>query len=234
MTALGSSPEPFSPAAPDSLHRTPAPHPAPVPAPERRVLFVHDTLVRRVRPWVAGVQCLLTVGVSGAVRHYRLNDELRRFGRARGAMPFPFIPCTPWMALATWLLGGLLWACGAALVVMTLWPLVVDLDPDLEMIPSFASSVLLFAPFWLTTLHTARRIRTAQRLVGVDPDRLVEPIRAALIACLCPALYTWLAQRHADRVWRTWATAQPGAPLGPAHLPAATLGWNPHAWRPLP
>jgi len=71
------------------------------------------------------------------------------------------------------------------------------------------SVVLLLAPLWLTTLHTARSVRPAQHMTGVERG-LVNPYTVAVASCVLPPLGTALMVHALNRAWREWRDT-PGA-----------------------
>ena len=171
-----------------------------------RVLRAGDVDVRLRSPIAAALWCTLTLGVVGAVQHNRVNDELRRFGRPRGAMPFAFIPVNVGAATLTWVGGLLLWFIVAGTLIAWLVALATgDTVLTPEDISSVAGLALALAPLWLTGLHTMRRIRRAQFLVGVDQPS-ANPWRGAAMTALLPPLGSWNSQRELNRAW---AVGQP-------------------------
>jgi hypothetical protein len=167
----------------------------------------YDTQVVLRSPAWAAAWCLLTVGVSGAVRHGRINGELARFGRARGRMPFAFIASAPARAVLAWVVGIIAWLLVVAAAV-TYAGSVVDGSHTLatDDLTSAAGLGLLLVPLWLTARHTAQRIATASHLVGVVPDPRF-PLRAAIATVLFPPAGTWSLQRAINRTWATWRRA---------------------------
>ena len=166
-------------------------------------ILAHDVFVRPRSPFGAAVSSIFTVGITGAVNHHRVATELRRFGRVRGRMPFPFLVVEPGRSTLGWIAGVLAWA----LVVFSLAAYVIDfLDgrtPRTGDITTLFSLALLLTPLLLVTTGTLRRIRTAQHLAGIDgpwPD----PLRGALLAIAFPPLGTWYVQRQLNRVWAAY------------------------------
>lgn len=167
-------------------------------------MLAHDTSVRVRSPWLAAVLCVVTLGVVGAVRHGKVNGELRRFGRARGAMTFPFIRASPGVSVVAWVLG----LVGYVVVIATIVGYVQrvasgrhDFDPG--DISSLSFVLLLLTPLWLTALHTARRIRTAQHLVGIVPPPTMTWWVTALTVVF-PPIGTWRMQLEVNRAWNVW------------------------------
>lgn len=180
-------------------------------APIRRgEVLVHDATVRPRSPGWSALWCLVSFGIAGAVRHGRINAELARVGRARGTMPFPFVRVDPPTAVLAWLGGLLIWCFVAASVVQYVLELFDGYDPVAADITTFTGQALLLAPMWITQLHTGRRLRTVQHLVGVHPVTL-QPWHLALAGVTVPPVATWLAQRAANRAWREWRIG-PGRP----------------------
>ncbi|MBC7460901.1 MAG: hypothetical protein H7287_06030 [Thermoleophilia bacterium] len=172
--------------------------------PPRSSVRVHDTDVVPRSPVAAALLCIITLGVTGAVRHGKLNGELRRLGRARGSMTFPFIRSTPALSVLTWILGLLLWAVVVFSLVTFVRELVVDRrDFRPGDITSVAGTLIFLAPLWLTSLHTGQRIRTAQHLLGITP-RASMPLRLAAAAVVFPPLGLWRQQREPNRAYATW------------------------------
>ncbi|MCW2923262.1 MAG: hypothetical protein JWM98_666 [Thermoleophilia bacterium] len=170
----------------------------------KRTVLVHDTPVTVRRPWLAGTACLLTAGIAGAVHHHRMTRDLARFGRARGAMPFAFIPVTPGASTLAWVAGLLGWFGFVALVAaIAVQAARGAYDASSEDITTFASLLVLLAPAWIVAARTSRRITTARHLVGV-PGSSPSPIVAAVIAALLPPLGSWHAQRQLNRAWEQW------------------------------
>lgn len=175
---------------------------------EIKEFLVFDTTVHCRNPWVSALFSTLTVGISGAVAHSRVNRELAAIGRIRGAMPFPFIKCSPGSATAIWVIGLVCWF-GAAFGVVGL---IVEIHNHQWHMPSSdislaASFSLLLIPLWMTQLHTARRIRTAQHLVGLD-RKLTTPIHAAIVGVIFPPAFNFLSYKALNRAWSLWRGAQ--------------------------
>lgn len=171
-----------------------------------RALLADGVPVRLRRPCVVAALCTLTLGITGAVHHHRINVELGRFGRARGAMPFPFITVNAGAATLTWIGGLLLWLVVVASVAT--WGVALamgDATLAADDVSSLAGLALLLAPLWLTGLHTMRRIRRAQFLVGVEQPT-ANPWRGAAFTALVPPLGSWNAQRELSRAWSVWRT----------------------------
>lgn len=165
---------------------------------------MHDTDVVHRSPVAAALLCILTVGVLGAVRHGKVNGELRRLGRARGSMSFPFIRANPAVSVLAWILGLLLWGLVAYSLFTFVRELVVDRrDFEPGDITTVAGTLIFLAPLWLTSLHTGQRIRTAQHLVGIQPQPTM-PLRIAASSVAFPPLGLWRQQREANRAWTTW------------------------------
>ena len=168
-----------------------------------RTVHAYDVDVPLRRPAVAGLLCLVTFGVWGAIHHFRLSADVQRFGRARGAMPFAFTPVVPGRTTLAWVTGLVSWY----LLVFALIGYGVELaegyEPSPDDVTGFASLVLLLAPLWLVASHTIERIRTVQHMAGVD-GRFPSPGRGALLASLFPPLGSWHAQRQLNRAWREY------------------------------
>ncbi|MCW2962449.1 MAG: hypothetical protein JWM25_1560 [Thermoleophilia bacterium] len=175
----------------------------PTPRPPLGALVAFDAAVRPRSPRLVGLACACTLGISGAVRIGRLNGELARFGAARGAMPFPFITVNPAISVLAWLAGGLGWILQVSNIAIYLEALTDGLEPAAADITNFTASLLLLAPLWLTALHTARRIRTAQHLAGA-PEQLGSPFRVALLTCLFPPAGLARLQGELNRAWDPW------------------------------
>lgn len=166
--------------------------------------LVFDTTVRPRRPFVAALWCFLTLGFAGAFTHNRVNSQLQRLGRQRGAMPFPFIPVETGTATLYWVLGILGWLALVLAGVATVQDAINGYTRiDTEVIPAAATLALMVSPLWMTALHTGRRVKTAQYLVGQEAKR-TNPVRLAIAAVLFPPAYTLLLNRAANRMWKTW------------------------------
>lgn len=179
-----------------------------MPGRNRRTIRAYDVDVRMRRPALAAALCLLTGGIWGAIHHYRLSVELRRYGRARGAMPFAFTPVAPGASTVAWIAGLAAWygvVAAASWYLARLWQ--GELEPGAEDITSFVSLALLLAPLWLVAIHTMRRIRTAQHLAGASGP-FPSPVKSALLLAAFPPLGTWNAQRQLNRAWDVYAGAQ--------------------------
>jgi hypothetical protein len=175
-------------------------------AASRSTITVYDTHVRRVSAFRSALWCTLTLGVTGAIRQKRLNDELMRVGRRRGRMPFSYISVTPGTAATAWCFGMLGWFGAVAAIGYTaylMWQ--GEVAPEAEWISAAASLAICLAPLWMTALHTARRVRRAQHLVGV-PNRYVRLDWAPMLAVVFPPLYLWYMQRNVNRAWDEWRT----------------------------
>lgn len=146
---------------------------------------------------------LATGGIWGAVHHFRLSRDVGRYGRARGAMPFPFTPVTPGASTLGWSAGLLSWYLLVFAAVTYARELAGGAAFDSEDVTGFVSLALLLAPLWLVSTHTMRRIRTVQHLAGVDPP-YPSPLRGALLTALFPPLGTWHAQHQLNRAWRVY------------------------------
>ena len=171
-----------------------------------RTVRAHDVDVRLRQPAFHALMCLLTAGIWGAVHHFRMTRDVARFGRARGAMPFPFIPVAPGSSTLAWLAGLGSWyllVASSTAYAFELWD-GASVEPD--DVTGFVSLALLLAPLWLVATHTIRRIRTVQHLAGVDAP-YPSPVRGALLTALFPPLYTWHAQRQLNRAWRVYRDA---------------------------
>jgi hypothetical protein len=165
---------------------------------------VLDTPVRPRSPLAAATWCVLTAGISGAVRIGRLNGDLRRLGRARGAMPFAFIRVHPALSVLAWLMGIMAWVIVLASLIVYVHALVTNTrDASVTDLPSIALLGVLLLPLWLTVFHTGSRISTAQHLVGQLPDPSL-PRTGALLAVTFPPAATWYLQRAANQAWNTW------------------------------
>lgn len=175
-----------------------------VAAPSRMV-HAHDTTVTLRRPLLVGVACLLTLGIAGAVHHHRLSRDLARFGRARGAMPFPFIPVDPGTSTLAWS-GGLLlwWGAVAGLVDFAIDMTTGYNDLGSEDVTLLASLLLLLAPAWIVAARTMMRIRTARHMTG-SSGHMPSPTVAATLAALVPPIGSWQAQRELNRAWAEYA-----------------------------
>ena len=169
----------------------------------RRTVRVHDTDVKLRRPVLAGLLCLLTLGISGAVHHHRMTRDIQRFGRARGTMPFPFIPVQAGASTLGWIAGLLCWWGFVAAVVGFAVAFGDGYDPVAGDITTFASAAALLGPAWIVASHTIRRIRTVRHLVGT-PGTMPSPIVGAALATLLPPIGSWNAQRQLNRAWREW------------------------------
>lgn len=170
----------------------------------KRTVLAHDTFVTPRSPEWAAIGCLLTGGILGAVHQHRTSSTLGRFGRARGRMPFAFIPSNPGVATTWWLVGLLAWYLLIVAVIRYTVGLTNGLDPSAADITTFAMFVLLLAPLWLIAASTIRHVRTAQHLAGVDGP-WPSPTRGALIVAAFPPLGTWYVQRQLNRVWTAYA-----------------------------
>lgn len=157
---------------------------------------VAGALVRRRRPWVLALLWVLTAGISGAVWHLRVNRELRDYGRARGAMPFPFIQVIPAAAFIGYLVGIGMW-----FLVVLVWitELSAGLPDAAAEVSELLSLMLLVASLWLTGRNTAMRVHTAQMLAGVE-QRRIRPLWAAFMVAVFP-VYQVYVQRHLNRTW---------------------------------
>jgi hypothetical protein len=169
----------------------------------RRTILAHDTFVVERSPATAAVLCLLTGGITGAVHHFRITDELRRYGRARGRMPFAFVPVAPGASTLAWVVGLLAWYLVAFSVVAWVVGVIDGTTPSTGDVTTFTSLALLLAPLWLVAANSIRRIRTAQHLAGVEGP-WPSPVRGALLAALFPPLGTWNAQRQLNRAWDSY------------------------------
>ncbi|MCW2949007.1 MAG: hypothetical protein JWN41_20 [Thermoleophilia bacterium] len=180
------------------------------PAHHVRVL---DTHVRPRSPIAAALWCVLTIGISGAVRYGRVNAEMRRLGRARGAMPFAFIRVRPVVSGFAWLFGFGAWV-GAVAALVAYVRSVAYGNHHLAAadITGVAGCALFLVPLWLTVLHTGQRLQTTQHLVGELPRPGLAQ-RLALLAALCPPAGLWRVQHEANRAWQTWS--QRGASTAP-------------------
>lgn len=147
---------------------------------------------------------MLTAGLLGARAHHLASDELRRYGRARGRMPFPFLPVSPGGSTTAWVVGLLGWYLVVLSVVGYAVGLADGYEPSAGDVTAVASLALLLAPMWLVTAHTLRRIRTAQHLAGIDGP-FPSPTRGALLSALLPPLGTWIVQRQLNRVWAAYS-----------------------------
>lgn len=170
----------------------------------RRTILAHDVFVRPRSPLRWAAASLLTGGLVGARAHHLASDELRRYGRPRGRMPFPFLTVSPGASTTAWLLGLLCWYIVALSVVGYAVGLADGYEPSAGDVTAVASLVLLLAPMWLVTAHTLRRVRTAQHLAGVEGP-WPNPTRGAILASLLPPLGTWIVQRQLNRVWRAYS-----------------------------
>lgn len=167
----------------------------------------HDTQVVLRSPGWAAFWCLATVGITGAVRHGRINGELARFGRARGRMPFGFITSSPPRAVLAWVSGIVGWLVVIAASITYVMAVAGDRhDVAADDLTSAAGLALLLVPLWLTARHTAQRIATATHLVGLVPDPRL-PMTAAVATVLFPPAGTWSLQRAINRAWKTWRPA---------------------------
>lgn len=168
-----------------------------------RSVTAHDVRVTMRRPLLGALLCLLTLGIWGAVLHFRLSREVAEFGRARGAMPFAFTPVRPGTSTLGWIAGVLSWYLLAGVAIAYADSILDGHDPAPDDVTLFASLVLLLAPLWLVARHTIARIRTVQHLAGVD-GRFPSPGRGALLTSIFPPLGTWHAQRELNRAWRVY------------------------------
>lgn len=168
-----------------------------------RSVVAHDVPVRIRRPWLAAILCLLTLGIAGAFHHQRMTRDIARFGRARGAMPFPFVPVNPAASTLAWVAGLLAWYVVVASIVGYALAYADGLEPTSDDVTGFTSLALLLAPLWLVANQTARRIRTVQHLAGA-PGRRPSPVRAALLTSLFPPLGTWMTRRELNRAWQVY------------------------------
>jgi hypothetical protein len=168
-----------------------------------RSVLAHDVRVKLRRPTLAGILCLLTFGIWGAVHHFRLTREVARFGRARGAMPFPFTPVNPGTSTLAWVAGLCSWYLLVGAAIAYGFELADGYEPTPDDVTLFASIVLLLAPLWLVASHTIERIRTVQHMAGVD-GRHPSPGRGALLTSIFPPLGTWHAQRELNRAWQVY------------------------------
>ncbi len=168
-----------------------------------RTVRAHDVDVRIRRPVLQGVLCLLTLGVWGAVHHYRLTRDVARFGRARGAMPFAFTPVAAGGSTLGWVLGLIAWYILVFAAIAYGVSLADGYEPAPDDVTAFASLVLLMAPLWLVASHSIERIRTVQHMAGVDGS-YPSPARGALLTSLFPPLGSWHAQRQLNRAWQEY------------------------------
>jgi hypothetical protein len=169
----------------------------------RRTILAHDTFVVARSPAAAAALCLLTGGITGAVHHFRITDELRRYGRARGRMPFPFVPVAPGASTLAWLVGLLAWYLIAFSIAGYVMGVVDGTTPSTGDVTTFTSLALLLAPLLLVAANSIHRIRTVQHLAGVERP-FPSPIRGALLAAVFPPLGTWNTQRQLNRAWDTY------------------------------
>lgn len=165
---------------------------------------VADTELRIVPPLRSALACLLTAGFSGSVTHHSVNAALADIGRVRGRMPFPFIASTPGVAALVWTIGAIGWLVVIAAIIGYSYLFSIDeAELTTDLVSGAAGAGMLLAPLWMTALHTGRRLRTAQHLVGVD-RRWIEPMRAAIVAVVFPPAFTWMERRAANLAWSTW------------------------------
>jgi hypothetical protein len=156
-------------------------------------------------PGRQAVLCAVTLGVSGAIWHYETNRELRDFGAARGRMPFPFIVASPGWSLAAYIGGGLLLALVYLIDAANIFGGdVSSVDDVMTMLTMFS----LAAPIFVTAASTARRIKAAQMLAGVDCPRFPNLVLAPVLALVFPA-YVWYAQRNLNAAWTPYLAASP-------------------------
>lgn len=170
----------------------------------RRTILAHDVFVRTRGPVRWAIGTAVTGGLLGARAHHLASDELRRYGRARGRMPFPFLPVSPAASTAAWVVGLLGWYVVLASTLGYAVGLAEGYEPTTGDVTVVASLGLLLTPMWLVTAHTLRRVRTAQHLAGVDGP-WPNPTRGALLAALLPPLGTWIVQRQLNRVWAVYS-----------------------------
>ncbi len=166
-------------------------------------ILAHDVFVRERDPVGAALGTVLTLGLLGAITHNKVSNELRRYGRNRGRMPFPFLVVDAGRSTLGWVAGLLGWA----IVVFACWDYASRLldgrSPQTGDITTSASLALLLAPLLLVTVGTVQRIRTAQHMAGIDGP-FADPRHGALLAIAFPPLGTWYVQRELNRVWETY------------------------------